>query len=149
MNSVGHRNDWNDDGCESGGSGGGCAVRRLHLLDAFSVHFDVRYQTVLAGEALVAVLAREGFARVTTLVRHEVTLAREVLRALVALEWSHRRVLVVRPHVEQQVALERERLAALGARVRPLACVAAHVVHEVLLHNNKISTRQNTFSLNS
>lgn len=67
--------------------------------------------------------------------RDQVSLADEILRAEVAAKRSVRaRTLVMAAHVEQQVALQRERLAALVAGERPLAAVRpADVVDQVLL----------------
>lgn len=62
-------------------------------------------------------------------------LADEVLRAHVAPEGTlHRLTLRMAPLVEQQVALERERLAALIALERTLSGMRpAHMINQVLL----------------
>lgn len=75
------------------------------------------------------------FAGMRSLMGHQMSLADEVLRAHIAAERPlHRLPLRVAALVEQQVALERERLAALIALERTLAGVrSAHVINQVLL----------------
>lgn len=81
------------------------------------------------------------FARVRPTVRHQVPFAHEVFRAQVATERPFSiGSLVMGSLVKQQVALERERLAALGARERSLARMAAHMIDQVLFTRKRFRT---------
>lgn len=66
---------------------------------------------------------------------HQMSLADEVLRAHIAAERPlHRLALGVTALVEQQIALQRERLATLIALERTLAGVrSTHVINQMLL----------------
>lgn len=71
---------------------------------------------------------------VTAPVRHQVALAHEVLGAQVATERTiGRHALLMGPLVEQEVALEAERLAAVGAHVRAIAGMGQHVFEQRFL----------------
>jgi hypothetical protein len=100
---------------------------------------QVPQHVALFDEGLAAVGAAMGpLVRVGSSMRHEVALAHEVLGAKVAAERAlGLAALVVRAHVEEEVALQGEALAALGAYERPLSRVAAHVVYQVLLGTYK------------
>lgn len=93
---------------------------------------DVRFTALRAVMVLLA--------RVRPLVRHQVALADEILRAHVTPERPiHRLALGVAALVEQQIALQRERFAALIALERSLAGVrSAHVVDQVLLTGERL-----------
>lgn len=97
---------------------------------------QVPHQVALLHERLVAL--RTGKRLLATMrppMRDQVALADEILRTEVAAERSiGRRSLVVAAHVEQQVALQRERFAALFAGERTLAAMRpTDVIDEVLL----------------
>lgn len=64
--------------------------------------------------------------------------AHEVFRAKIATEWSLGvATLVMRTHVEEQVALQREALAALRAHEWTFTGMTAHVIYEMFLRNYK------------
>lgn len=75
------------------------------------------------------------FAGMRSLMGHQMSLADEVLRAHIAAERPlHRLALGVTALVEQQIALQRERLATLIALERTLAGVrSTHVINQMLL----------------
>lgn len=64
--------------------------------------------------------------------------AHEVFRAKIATEWSLGvATLVMRTHVEEQVALQREALATLRAHEWTFTGMTAHVIYEMFLRNSK------------
>lgn len=113
--------------------GRGCADLRRRSLSR--VLAQVSQHIALLDERLAAVRAAvRPLVRVRAPVRDQVSLAHEIFRAQVAAERPLGvAAFIVRSHMEEKVALQRETLATFCAHEWTFTCMATHVIHEMFL----------------